>query len=204
MTIKDYSHKKQLSESLDNSLRRFLALHLLPRVREQDVTRSYSAQIPASEKLNMLPLPYRKKLVPYKDELLAKPKRRGTVGFIILSIYLACSAVALYCRWLSPLAVELRNHINKLLVEGALEDDSLTLLQKARTGIPLIGDRVAFMAAASVAGLRNPTKQLGRLQLYTLSQSLHSIIILTLEGFRGHFAVSVLTWYVLIRFQMFS
>ncbi|KAI8661051.1 FAD-binding-3 domain-containing protein [Fusarium keratoplasticum] len=204
MAIKAYSHKKQLTESLDNSLQRLVALRLLPRVREQDVTRSYSAQIPASEKLNMLPLPYRKKLVPYKDELVAKPKARGTVRFIILGIYLTCSAVAFYLRWLSPSATELGNQINKVLAEGALEDDSLTLLQRARTGIPLIGDRVAFMAAAFVPGLRNPTQQLGCLQLYSLSQSLHPIMILTLEGFRGHFAVSVLTWYVLIRFPMSS
>ncbi|EEU42752.1 uncharacterized protein NECHADRAFT_47426 [Fusarium vanettenii 77-13-4] len=199
MTIKAYSRKKQLTESLDNSLQRFVAFHLLPRVREQDVTRSYSAQIPGSEKLDMLPLPYRMKLVPYKDELVAKPKGRGMARFMILGIYLTCSAFAFYLRWLSPSATELGNQINKVLVEGSFEDDSLTLLQRARTGILLIGDRVAFMAAALVPGLSNPTKQLGRIQLYSLSQSLHPTIILTLEGFRGHFAVSVLTWYVLIR-----
>ncbi|KAL2680355.1 hypothetical protein Neosp_007952 [[Neocosmospora] mangrovei] len=193
MAIKAYSRKKQLTESLDSSLQRFVAFHLLPRVREQDVTRSYSAQIPASEKLNMLPVPYRKKLVPYKDELVAKPKRRGTVGFLILGIYLTISAVAFYLRWLSPSAIEVGNQINEVLVVGALGDNSLTLLQRARTAIPWIGDRVAFMATAFVPGLSNPTQQLGNLQFYSLSQSLHPIIILTLEGFRGHFAVSVLT-----------
>ncbi|RSM04965.1 hypothetical protein CDV31_009766 [Fusarium ambrosium] len=201
MAVKDYSHKKQLNEALDSPLRRFLALHLLPRVREQDVTRSYSAQIPRSEKLDMLPVPYRKNLVPYKDELLAKPKGRGNVGFIILGIWLTCSAVSFYCRWKSPLATELGNQVNKALAGGALEDDSLALLQRACTGIPLIGDRVAFMAAAFVTGLRNPTEKLGRLQLYSLSQSLHPVIILTLEGFRGHFAISVLTWYVFTQLQ---
>ncbi|KAF4982286.1 hypothetical protein FZEAL_2072 [Fusarium zealandicum] len=76
-SIQDYSHKRQLTEALDNPLRKFIALCLLPLADERDVTLSYSAQIPSSEKLDMMLLTHREKLVPYKDELLAVPRSRG-------------------------------------------------------------------------------------------------------------------------------
>ncbi|KAF4468206.1 FAD-binding domain containing [Fusarium albosuccineum] len=196
----NYSHSRQRTESLDSPLRRLLALHLLPRAREQDVTLSYSAQIPASEKLAMISLPQREKLVPYKDELMAEPKERGVIQFILIGIYLACSVMAFYSMWLSPASQELGHQLSKVLARGSFTDESLTPLKKTYTGIPFVDEHLALMAAAFVPGFRNWNHGLGRLQMYLLGHLLQPIAIITTESFRGRFATSILAfptiWFV--------
>lgn len=94
LKILEYSHKRQLIESLDGPLERLLALYALPQLKEEVVTLSFSAQIPRSEKLDMLPLPRRAELVPYKDELMAEPKSRGVWQWLLAVFYLTCSVGA--------------------------------------------------------------------------------------------------------------
>ncbi|KAF5005580.1 hypothetical protein FDECE_7987 [Fusarium decemcellulare] len=194
---KNYSHSRQRTESLDSPLRRLLALHLLPRAREQDVTLSYSAQIPASEKLAMIPLPQQEKLVPYKDELMTEPKERGSTQFVLIGIYLACSAMAFYCMWLSPASQELGRQLGKVLAGGSFTDEFLTPLKNTYTGMPFVDEHLTLMAAAFVPGFRNWNKGLSRLQLYLLGHLLQPIAIITTESFRGRFATSILAFPVI-------
>lgn len=81
-TLKDTSYEQQRTEATEAPLHKFIALTLLPITDTEDVMFNFSGNQPYAEKLDMVGLPPRPKLIPYKDELANSPALRGPLGWL--------------------------------------------------------------------------------------------------------------------------
>ncbi|KAF7929356.1 uncharacterized protein EAE98_005274 [Botrytis deweyae] len=100
MILKDASHEQQRTEAMDDRLHKFIALTLLPLTDTEDVMFNFSGNQPYAEKLDMVELPPRPKLIPYKDELAQAPELRGLTGWLQMAVYMALAACAYYGMWM--------------------------------------------------------------------------------------------------------
>ncbi|KAI9650267.1 hypothetical protein NHQ30_000280 [Ciborinia camelliae] len=99
ITLKDASHEQQRTEAMEDTLHKFIALTLLPITDTEDVMFNFSGNQPYAEKLDMVELPPRPKLIPYKDELAKPPALRGPLGWLQMLFYIGLAASAYYGMW---------------------------------------------------------------------------------------------------------
>ncbi|ATZ46386.1 hypothetical protein BCIN_01g09920 [Botrytis cinerea B05.10] len=97
--LKDASHEQQRTEAMEDRLHKFIALTLLPITDTEDVMFNFSGNQPYADKLDMVELPPRAKLIPYKDELARAPELRGVVGWLQMACYMALAVFAYYGMW---------------------------------------------------------------------------------------------------------
>ncbi|TGO83660.1 hypothetical protein BPOR_0611g00010 [Botrytis porri] len=100
MILKDASHEQQRTEAMEDRLHKFIALTLLPITDTEDVMFNFSGNQPSAEKLDMVELPPRPKLIPYKDELAKAPEVRGVIGWMQMAVYMALALGAYYGLWI--------------------------------------------------------------------------------------------------------
>lgn len=98
--LKDASHEQQRTEAMEDRLHKFIALTLLPITDTEDVMFNFSGNQPYAEKLDMVELPSRPKLIPYKDELVHAPELRGRMGWLQMAVYMALALGAYYGMWM--------------------------------------------------------------------------------------------------------
>ncbi|TGO21237.1 hypothetical protein BPAE_0231g00030 [Botrytis paeoniae] len=98
--LKDASHEQQRTEAMEDRLHKFIALTLLPITDTEDVMFNFSGNQPYAEKLDMVELAPRPKLIPYKDELIKSPELRGLTGWLQMTVYMALAACAYYGMWM--------------------------------------------------------------------------------------------------------
>ncbi|ESZ95337.1 hypothetical protein SBOR_4271 [Sclerotinia borealis F-4128] len=99
ITLKDASHEQQRTEAMEDPLHKFIALTLLPMTDTEDVMFNFSGNQPYAEKLDMVELPPRPKLIPYKDELAKSPSLRGPLGWLQMLFYIGLAVSAYYGMW---------------------------------------------------------------------------------------------------------
>ncbi|KAF7906736.1 hypothetical protein EAF00_001015 [Botryotinia globosa] len=97
--LKDASHEQQRTEAMEDRLHKFIALTLLPITDTEDVMFNFSGNQPFAEKLDMVELPSRPKLIPYKDELAQAPELRGWMGWLQMAVYMGLALGAYYGMW---------------------------------------------------------------------------------------------------------
>ncbi|QSZ35311.1 hypothetical protein DSL72_008180 [Monilinia vaccinii-corymbosi] len=97
--LKDASHEQQRTEAMEDPLHKFLALTVLPITDTEDVMFNFSKNQPYAEKLDMVELPPRPKLIPYKDELANPPELRGSLGWLQMLLYIGLALSAYYGMW---------------------------------------------------------------------------------------------------------
>ncbi|KAA8577333.1 hypothetical protein EYC84_007296 [Monilinia fructicola] len=98
-TLKDASHEQQRTEAMEDPLHKFIALTLLPITDTEDVMFNFSGNQPYAEKMDMVELPPRPKLIPYKDELANPPALRGSRGLWQMLFYICLAISAYYGMW---------------------------------------------------------------------------------------------------------
>ncbi|RAL63109.1 hypothetical protein DID88_004193 [Monilinia fructigena] len=130
-TLKDASHEQQRTEAMEDSLHKFIALTLLPITDTEDVMFNFSGNQPYAEKLDMVELPPRPKLIPYKDELANPPALRGSVGWWQMLLYVFIAISAYYGMWVRSKNEGLADQFAAILRSprlAAKSDDSLGML----------------------------------------------------------------------------
>ncbi|KXH34541.1 hypothetical protein CSIM01_00452 [Colletotrichum simmondsii] len=137
--IMKYSHNQQLTEALDSGFGRFTAFYLLPLIDKEDVTFNFSCQIPASEKLNMLPVRREERLVPFKDDLLREPKTRGPLKWLFIFLYVSLALIVYYGMWILPKSWDLIPLVETVIVTGTFESDASFKLVTSYTGVYFLG-----------------------------------------------------------------
>ncbi|KAF7557439.1 hypothetical protein G7Z17_g749 [Cylindrodendrum hubeiense] len=203
LAVKGYSHEQQRTESLDDFSRRIIALHLLPFVDSEDVTFNFSCQIPASEKLEMLPVQRRERLIPFKDELLSEPKSRGLYNWLLIAFYVILAAAVYYGMWILPGSWGLAPLIGDVMTTGTFKEDQSFKLLRSYTGISALDDYFVFLAVIFMPGLRALSPSFRMLQVYFLGMIAQPIVIWTVESFRKRNAMTLLAipsiWFTLFQ-----
>ncbi|KAJ3530542.1 hypothetical protein NM208_g9280 [Fusarium decemcellulare] len=199
----DYSHQQQRIESLDSLFKRFSAFYLLPLVDNEDVTFNFSCQIPASEKLEMLPVQRGERLIPYKDELLSEPKRRGLYQWLLIAIYVGFAAVVYYGMWVLPEAWGLIPAMGEVLQTGTFKANSSFELLRSYTGVSALDQYLTFLAVIFMPGLRAWSLSYRTLQVYFLGLIAQPIAIWTVESCRKRNSMTLLAfpsiWFALFQ-----
>lgn len=161
-----------------------MALYLLPISDKEDILFNFSSNIPSSEKLDMIDLKPRPKLIPYKDELASSPKPRGLKGWMLMGFYLSCSLLCHYGMWIRSADYGLAKHFKTILTTGAFAADPTFPLKRSYVGISSIDDYLTFLSAAYMTGLNGWSKPFGTLQLYFLGMLIPPIAIWAVESCR--------------------
>ncbi|KAK1462251.1 hypothetical protein CMEL01_14218 [Colletotrichum melonis] len=201
--IMKYSHSQQLTEALDSGFRRFTAYYLLPLIDKEDVTFNFSCQIPASEKLNMLPIRREEKLVPFKDDLLREPKTRGPLKWLFIFLYVSLAVTVYYGMWILPKSWNLIPLVDKVIGTGTFEWDASFKLVTSYTGVSALDEYLVFLAVIFMPGLRGWNSSFRMMQVYFLGLIGQPICIWTIESFRRRNALTLLAfpslWFILFQ-----
>jgi hypothetical protein len=184
MLLKEHSHNQQRTELLDTPLHELLALHLLPRTDDEDITFNFSRNIPLAEKLDSHDLRPVPKLVPYKDELLSVPSPRGMAKWYFMAFYLAIAGLVHYGMWVWSAHYELGKHIGEAVTTGSYSYDPSFTLKRTYIGIKAIDEYLVFLAAVFMPGLKNWDPHFSTLQMYFLGMLVQPIAVWTVEAFR--------------------
>ncbi|KAJ4248457.1 hypothetical protein NW762_012794 [Fusarium torreyae] len=203
IAVKTYSHEQQRTESLDNWFRKLTAFYLLPLVDNEDVTFNFSCQIPASEKLDMLPVDRQERLVPFKDELLSDPRGRGPIKWLLIGFYVFLAACVYYGMWVFPSKWGLDPAIGEVLTSGTFEHETSFNLVRSYTGITLVDQYFVFLSIIFMPGIRNYDPSFRMFQIYFLGLIGQPIVVWTIESYRKRNAVTLLAipsiWFALFQ-----
>ncbi|QKX54565.1 uncharacterized protein TRUGW13939_01652 [Talaromyces rugulosus] len=172
-SLKEQSHEQQRAELLDTRLHELVAFHLLPRIDSEDVTFSFSRNMPLAEKLDSPKLPPVPRLVPYKDELLSIPVPRGSKKWYFIAFYLAIAGLVHYGTGQYGLG----SHLEGILTTGKFSYDLDFPLKRKYIGIKFIDDYLVFLTAAHMPGVNNWDPNLGLLQMYFLGMFVQRITV---------------------------
>ncbi|KAI0136167.1 FAD-binding domain-containing protein [Xylariales sp. AK1849] len=189
-TVMDYSHSQQRTEAMDTAMHKFAALYMLPLMDAEDVMYNFSSHIPSSEKLDMLPLKPRHRLIPFKDNLLSEPKSRGIYGWVLIALYLLCSFGAHYGMWIQSASWGLGDHVGQILTAGIFPDDPGFQLKRSYIGIASIDNYLTFLSAVYMPGLKGWDKSFQYLQLYLLGGLVQPIAVWSVESYRRRNSVT--------------
>ncbi|TGO47132.1 hypothetical protein BOTNAR_0542g00040 [Botryotinia narcissicola] len=152
--LKDASHEQQRTEAMEDRLHKFIALTLLPITDTEDVMFNFSGNQPYAEKLDMVELPARPKLIPYKDELAQAPELRGWMGWLQMAVYMALAVGAYYGMWMHSKKAGLAEELAEILrspKRAAEKDARLRVLS-----VYYYGMLVQPLAIWLVEGCRKP------------------------------------------------
>lgn len=190
--VMEYSHQQQRKESLDTPFMKFAASYLLPLVDQEDVTFNFSCQIPASDKLDMLPVQKTERLIPYADELLNVPSRRGAYQWLLIAIYAGLAAAVYYGMWVQSEEWSMMHALEEVMQMRTFKDNSSFELVTSYTGVAALDELFAFLAVIFIPGLRgwNPNYRL--LQIHFLGLIAQPIAIWTVESCRKRHSMTVL------------
>lgn len=169
-----------------------MAHYLLPLADKEDVTFNFSCQIPASEKLDMLPVNRQERLVPFNDELLSVPKGRGLFKWILIAFYVVVAAAVYYGMWILPLNWGLMPQMGEVLTTGTFESDTSFELVRSYTGISGLDDYFVFLAVIFMPGLRGWNPSFRAFEMYFLGLIAQPIVIWTIESYRKRSAATLL------------
>lgn len=179
------SHDQQLVEAMDSGLHKFIALTILPMTDSEDVMFNFSGNLPAAEKLDMVELPPRARLIPFKDELAADPKPRGVVGYVQMAIYIAIGLVGYYGMWTRTAKYGLNEQLESVLDTGAFHMfEGSPALKQSYTGIGGIDSFLSILSAFFTPGIAGFDKALGNLYLYFLGGLVSPIAVYLIEACR--------------------
>jgi hypothetical protein len=192
VTVKDYSHQQQRVEALDTVFKKFQALYVLPLVDREDVTFNFSSNIPASEKLSMIDVSKGERLIPFKDELFSAPEGRGSTQWVLITLYLACGAMAYYGMWARSASWDLGSHVGEIITTGTFPYDPTFPLKRTYTGIGPIDEYLVFLTAVFMPGLRGWDRNFQYLQIYFLGHLVQPIAIWTAEANRSRNALTLI------------
>jgi hypothetical protein len=188
------AHLQQRLEALESPWEKFNALILLPVADTDDVMFNASCNIPLSEKLDMIDLPPRPKLIPFKDELATAPKPRGIYGWLQVATYLAWAGAAYYGMWLRPSKYGLAEHFVSTLTTGVFPEMPVGFpLKRTYTGISVFDNTLTFLDTAFMSGIAGWHKGFWMLQVYFLGLLLQPIAIWAIESCRKRNAMSLLS-----------
>ncbi|KAJ9144948.1 FAD/NAD(P)-binding domain-containing protein [Pleurostoma richardsiae] len=203
VTVNKYSHEQQRTESLDTPLRKIQALYLLPLADGEDILYNFSSNIPASQKLDIADVNRGERLIPYGDELLSSPKRRGPYQWLLIAIYVACGLLVHYGMWIRSQSYGLDSQFGEIITTGTFPDDPAFPLKRTYIGIPVIDTYLVFLAAAYMPGLCGWDKRFGTLQMYFLGHLIQPIAIWSIESCRKRNAMTLLAlptiWFTLVQ-----
>ncbi|PQE09701.1 FAD binding domain-containing protein [Rutstroemia sp. NJR-2017a BBW] len=180
----DASHEQQRTEAMVDGLHKFVALTILPMTDTEDVMFNFSGNLPAAEKLDMVDLPPRAKLIPYKDELATAPSSRGIYGYLQILFYLACAAAGYYGMWIRPMKYGLSDAIDVVMDSGVFPYDSNAPLKQKFTGIGPLDSLLSVLSAVFTPGFAAYDKQFGTLALYFLGMIIQPLSIWLIEACR--------------------
>jgi len=190
-TLMKHSHEQQRVEALETPFRKFAALYLLPLTDTEDVTFNFSRNLPLSEKLDMVQLVPKPKLIPYKDELAQTPGSRGIYGWLQMAFYLTCGLLAHYGMWIRSAEYGLADQFGAILTTGTFPYDPTFPLKRHYIGIESIDNYLTFLSAAYMPGLNNWDKNFGTLQMYFLGMLIQPIAVWAIESCRKRNALTL-------------
>ncbi|KAF2804993.1 FAD-binding domain-containing protein [Mytilinidion resinicola] len=202
-TLMEASHEQQRVEGMETPLRKFQALYLLQVAGPEDVMFNFSSNIPFAEKLDMVELPPKPKLIPFKDELASAPKSRGIHGWILMAVYATCGLLAHYGMWIRSAEYGLADQFASIITTGVFPDDPTFPLKRTYTGIGAIDNYLTFLSAAYMPGLAGWDKSFATLQMYFLGMLIQPIAVWTIESCRKRNALTLLSiptvWLTLVQ-----
>lgn len=180
---------------METAFHKFIALTVLPMTDTEDVMFNFSRNLPSAEKLDMVELPPRPKLIPFKDELACAPTLRGVYGWFQILLYLACALLAYYGMWYRSADYSLTDQLAAILKTGSFPSDPNFALKRSYTGIVTVDSRLAFLSAAFMAALTGWDESFSTLHLYFLGMLIQPIAIYSIEAFRKRNAMTLLALY---------
>lgn len=183
-TLKEHSHEQQRSELLDTTFHELTAFYLLPMADSEDITFSFSRNMPLAEKLNSAKVKATPKLVPYKDELLSEPAARGAMKWCFIGFYLMVALLVYYGMWSRSASYGLEDHVGAILTTGRFTYDEAFPLKRTYIGLKPIDDYLTFLSAVFMPGINDWDTSFGTLQMYFLGSLIQPIAVWTVEAFR--------------------
>lgn len=96
LTVVDLAHKIQKMEALETPVTKFIQLNLAKRVPIEMLGNIFGQWFAPAAHLKHLPLPSRRGLMPFTDEVKVKPQRRSNVITILFALFLAAIVLLLY------------------------------------------------------------------------------------------------------------
>ncbi|KAM0187494.1 hypothetical protein ACHAPI_011129 [Fusarium lateritium] len=192
LDIMKYSHEQQRKESNDSPFLKFAASHLLPLVDQENVTFNFSCQIPACEKLDMLPVQRAERLIPFADELLSAPQTRGAYQWLLIAVYVGLATAVYYGMWVQSKEWGMVPTMEESMQTRTFKDNSSFELVTSYTGVGVLDELFAFLAIIFMPGLRGWNLSYRMLQMYFLGLIAQPIAIWTVEAFRKRHNMTLL------------
>lgn len=96
LTVVDLAHKIQKMEALETPVTKFIQLSLMKRAPIEMLGNAFGQWFAPAEHLKHLPLPSRRGLMPFTDEVKVKPQRRPNIITMLFALFLAAIVLLLY------------------------------------------------------------------------------------------------------------
>jgi hypothetical protein len=181
--VKD-AHARQRVECMDSPLLKLAVKYLVPYYPEWLVMYRWTHTFSPAPALKMLPLPNKKHVVPFYDELLRFPTAREPLGGALYVVYLLLAFTAFRLLLLAGKDNGMWSSLREVIINQLIPDSNIQLRQKY-TGIEAIDMKLKILVAIfypAVTGASSPEQPLQL--LYFLSAMLPMVAIITIEGFR--------------------
>ncbi|GKT69016.1 FAD/NAD(P)-binding domain-containing protein [Colletotrichum tofieldiae] len=178
------SHDRQRLEAMETPLLKILALYYVPLLGIESVAESWTKTYAPAVSLNMLAVPSRPRAVPYHDELLHKPTRRGLIVVPIYITFILLSLLGFHRLFTLGTENGLWELLSKVLLSGLLPDYGLQL-ENSFTGLHSVDSKLRPLVALFLPPLLDPWHNATKLQSICFLSSIFPLMgIFVIEGYR--------------------
>ncbi|KAJ5112244.1 hypothetical protein N7532_000289 [Penicillium argentinense] len=177
------SHARQRLECMETPLLKFIANFIVPYVPKSMLTDRWVDTYSAAVSLNMLPIPVKKRTIPYYDELLRFPSSRSRFSSIVYILLAALSFLAYQLLFEAGRENGTFSQVREAVINSSIGESGLNLKPSYTGFLPI--DRILktlvaiFLPAVTSSNPEQPLQL-----IYFLSSMLPLIAVFTVEGYR--------------------
>ncbi|OAL56022.1 FAD-binding domain-containing protein [Pyrenochaeta sp. DS3sAY3a] len=183
------SHMQQTFEALDNPLIDFIAHKVFPLYSTEDILFNLSKNMPMGEKLDMIPLQQRPKLIPFKDELTRDFSQQSLARTLATLFFVGLTCLAYWGMHIRTAGIqaEWTNVIAVGFGKGRPH------LKKAYTGNVSVDEVMQFLVSSFLPGVAAWDPSFYLLQLYFLVSLFPIISVWTVEACRKRHSMALVS-----------